>query len=227
MGPRPHPNEKHLFKDENLFTILFQTCLNKNDIKCLIFKKNLLYFAAKQMGYEYSLYYTSSFLKINRVVGHVAFVGDLPLLKFIIANGNYKSSEFYHYDYDSSLELNSNRHIFYMIEYASLGGHIEMVKHLTNNKPNPLHIRATIYAAAGGHLELLKYLHGNGYPWEHDGYIKHCAREAFSDAVRFGHLHVINYLLEYGCPTDPCALEIAKYMGHKDIYNYLIWIIKK
>lgn len=224
-------NEARLFEEEDLFTILFAAFVGKSNVKCLMFKKNLVRFAAKKMDYEYKDYGMTG-MGIQRVANHVAFVGDLPLVNFIIANSNHDEfySHYLHADRRCTFKINNSLdheiNVPEIIEHASLSGQIGMIKHLTKGRPDKSHVGATVNAAAGGHLDLLEYLHSDGYPWIIDSSISYdfsmTIHDAVSYATKFGHLHVVKYLVEHGCPMLVYALWAARSRGYKEIETYLL-----
>lgn len=117
--------------------LLLKICKDKEDIKCLIFKKNSFDYIKKgydKMGYPISTHVCKIICKI----------GDLPLLKYAHKNG-CKFGDLASF-------------------YAVQAGHLDCVKYLHENGCE-WYYATTSEAAKIGRLDILKYAHENGCPW--------------------------------------------------------------
>lgn len=124
-----------LFKYE-LSILLLKICKDKEDIKCLLFKKNLFDYIKKTYDKETYL--------DNEMCTIICKIGDLPLLKYAHKNGCQFG------------DLSSF--------YAVVNGHLECVKYLHENGCE-WDYETTSEAARIGRLDILKYAHENGCPW--------------------------------------------------------------
>jgi hypothetical protein len=105
----------------------------------------------------------------------VAQTNKLELLKWI------REEKKCEWDYNGIRTINA----------AAGQGNLEMVKYCVANEC-PIDEFACANAAKNGHLECLKYLHEEvKAPWTY-----HTA----SWAARYGHLHILEYLLDNNCP---------------------------
>lgn len=191
-------NERQ-FTEQNLFTILFAICVKKNNTKCLMFKQNLVLFCMEQMDHEYHEYGGLG-MGIQRVANHVAFVGDLPLVNFILANRHNLGFFHYYAEEDRHDVVTTNLDIYEVIEHAALGGHIGLIKYFTDGKPISFDLEFNNMMSA----ELLeKYFHGK------DEYVA-LINQAIAYARKFGHSHVVKYFMEHRCPCNLHALRVTK-----------------
>jgi ankyrin repeat protein len=119
--------------------------------------------------------------------------------------------------------INDHNRINDAICYASMYGHLEVVKHLyENNKKNA---DITVYkncpiriASKNGHLGLVKYLHANGADFTEYN------NRAICDASKNGHLEVVKYLHENGADITVCSnypIRIASENGNLELVKYL------
>lgn len=124
-----------LFK-YGLSFLLLKICKDKEDIKCLIWKKNLFDYIKKDHN---KMDYTST--HTCEIIGEI---GDLPLLKYAHENG-CKWDE-------------------YTIGCAAEYGHLDCIKYAHENGCK-WHENTTSIAARFGHLDILKYANENGCSW--------------------------------------------------------------
>ncbi|KAK3243983.1 hypothetical protein CYMTET_46390 [Cymbomonas tetramitiformis] len=92
-------------------------------------------------------------------------------------------------------------------------------------------------AAAGGHLEMLKWAHEHGCPWDAStcrdaaagGYLGCCSgRESMAApwpqhqvAAFGGHLEVLQWAHEHGCPWNASTSRNAAYCGHLEVLQWV------
>lgn len=175
----------------------------RNNLKCLIFKKNLLDFIDKEFVHEV-----------------VSFVGDLPSLKYLHKNGHpfdkYGMSVIWAAA-GGFLDIVKYLHSIGMpfhydaITLAAWNGHFNVVKYLHSNGCK-LISNATAYSALGGHLEIVKYLHENGCYW---------SDFTFTYAIRSGNVEIIKYVIDNGCRKD-ILYGCSSHGGLVSVSDYLM-----
>lgn len=179
---------------ELVLLTLFTIIKNKQNVKCLIFKKNL----CNLKGVMICDYDKERDIETN-LCGIAAEVGDLFLLKYLFQNG-YEWDDWtpsyaaYNgnlsmliYAYDNGCKWSSRT-----AQLAAFGGSIECLKYVFE-RWCPLDSWVTACAAQGGHLECLKYLHEHGCKWD---------KETTQRALYYGHLECLKYAHEKGCEWD-------------------------
>lgn len=162
-----------------------------DNIKCLIFKKNMINFLYNISQKDFSrLLYEIQLYEI------ACSIGDLRLLEYFQKN---------------------NIHVYYLIftnnaKYAAANGHLDCLKYVHKNERACMNDEETTYlAAAGGHLDCLKYVHENGGCWH---------PETTLTAAAGGHLSVLMYAYENGCPWHPKTALKAIEGKHWDCVKY-------
>ena len=99
----------------------------------------------------------------------------------------------------------------FSMDFACLGGHLEVVKYLKENGIC-LDAKDSYFAALGGHLEVLKYLREEIKDWD---------EEICAGAAAGGHLEVLKYLCENGCSLDEDTCSGAAREGHLELLKCL------
>ncbi len=106
------------------------------------------------------------------------------------------------------------------LRWASLRGHLEVVKYLIEKGAN-IHADndgALGWASLKGHLDVGRYL------VEHGANVHARDDWALRWASRYGHLEVVRYLVEHGADVhadDDYALRWASQYGHLEVVEYL------
>lgn len=126
-----------------------------------------------------------------------------------------------------------------LFNHACRSGNLEIVEELSN-KVTP-EVFSTVEAARGGHLPILKYLESKGCEWDTRTSAAAAASgsievleylfgkcefnaNAFSEASRKGHLHVVKWLHKHNVNSDQRVCALASREGHLDV---LKWAIQK
>lgn len=214
---------------QDLIVILLSIIKNKDDIKCLIFKKNLyeiLY--NKPEWYVYDEY--GRYAGKNSLCSIATAVADIFLLKYGCDRDYYMDSETLknavcggHMECIKYLHENRDRLYIYVwqfeiqqkqrvclgtaindwdkqvLNYAAEGGHINCIKYLRENGYK-WNKHATLSAAKEGHLSILMFVHENGCSWHED---------TTWGAAKYGHLDCLKYAHENGCPWNEVTKESA------------------
>ena len=119
-------------------------------------------------------------------------------------------------------------------EAAAMGGHREMLQWLRQNG-RPWDSSTCAFAAQGGHLEVVQWLRENGCPWD----AMTCAGRQLEGTWRFcsgrlrrcpwngpcsrdcgGHLEVLQWARENGCPWDEHTCSAAAKEGHLEVLQW-------
>ncbi|EQC25338.1 hypothetical protein SDRG_16801 [Saprolegnia diclina VS20] len=104
------------------------------------------------------------------------------------------------------------------IELACVGGHLDVIEYLHQNDAGcvQMHLWGKMVAeatAAAGHVSVLRYFHDHGY--------EGATRTAINAAARYGHLPVIEYLVETCGLWSDNAIEWAAHYRHTDLIRSL------
>jgi hypothetical protein len=100
------------------------------------------------------------------------------------------------------------------MDLAAIGGHLDLVTWLHNNRTEGCSRKAIIGSAMHGYLPTLEYIHNK--------YDIVASTDAMDNAAMNGHLYTIKWLHKNrseGCTTD--AMDLAAKNGHLDVVEWL------
>ncbi|RHY37567.1 hypothetical protein DYB34_006529 [Aphanomyces astaci] len=136
------------------------------------------------------------------IVAYAAWVGSLPLLRFLLAKL-------------STSMISSPQNSTTLLDLAATQGHMHVVTFLHARPGQRASTAAMNGAAANGHLDVIQFLHTH----RSEG----CTTEAMDGASERGHLEVIEWLSrvrEARCTVR--ALDAAATGGHLDVVRFLV-----
>lgn len=164
--------------NKELSLLLFKICQNKENIKCLILKKNVFGCSDK-----------------SEICTIACDIGDLFLLKYAHNNEcQYTDDTIHIASMKGQLSCLKYLHEHWMrpkdnIDYDNIitmagNGHLDCIQYVYE-QGYKLHHRITLYAAMGGYLSILKYAyeHGSGLD-----------ESAAFGAANNGHIDCLNYI---------------------------------
>mmetsp|Transcript_5677 Transcript_5677/g.16098 ORF Transcript_5677/g.16098 Transcript_5677/m.16098 type:complete len:327 (+) Transcript_5677:159-1139(+) len=102
--------------------------------------------------------------------------------------------------------------VYLTMKGGALGGHVDVIQWLVEEKhvePRPRHLA---WAAQGGHLPAIACLLEYGCPMDSD---------ATTRAAEAGHLHVLQYLHDAHCPWHLKASRVAASQGHLQVLQFM------
>lgn len=173
---------------------LFDMIKNKNDIKCLILKKNLINIFVNQ-PVPPARYFDDHWKR--RMLQIACVIGDLPLLKYLIINDDkFVWNKYENYD---------------IIAWAARFGHLHIMKYAHKNGCT-WHSYVTTIAVENKHLVCLKYALENGC-------LLH--RDAIYTAVINKQLDFVKYFYEKQYQFDIRIIKAAISAGSWEILRYL------
>ena len=95
---------------------------------------------------------------------------------------------------------------------AAEAGRLDLVRMLIDRGAKEISL---ISAARGGNLDIVKLATGRGSELNH----------ALYEAAEYGYLDIVKFLIEKGSDDIENALDVAKYMKHLEIVDYLKTLI--
>ena len=98
---------------------------------------------------------------------------------------------------------------------AARHGRVDMLEWMNNCYPSSFYMTDAKVAATHGQLDALKWFHA------HDEYGLHFDPSYCATAARGGHLSVIQWLKENGCPWNESSCANAAYGGHLPVLQWL------
>lgn len=107
----------------------------------------------------------------------------------------------------SGISLKTIRYI------AARSDHLDVIKYIDGIDPTTYTPEESIRASDRGHLHILE--------WEHSmGYNPQWTINVINVAAANGHIALVKWLVEHGCPYDGQTFEAALLHGHIDVYSY-------
>lgn len=208
---------------EQLLLTLLTIIKDKNNIKCLLLKRNLCNLEGVMSDRFDHRWWDDDYCEYKQIKMRddmcriAASIGDLFLLKYLHQN-DYEWDEMtpacaalgghlecLKYAYENRCKWNGR-----IMEYAAENGHLECAKYALETGCR-WHGMAVEMAAYGGHLDCLKHAYENGGIWH---------KYSLEDEAKRGYEECLRCAKEKGCEWDYAFLN-AKPDGHAECIKYI------